>query len=162
MGMGSFAVGSFVIEYNDLKKICPDEIEVIEISKYFKNVGWGTIGQWLSWDDPDEIKDALYTAVEEDRNMPKLISGLKTTIDDIVEDIFQDYETVVTDLKNAFNKKTGLTLYFDYYNEEDGGRYDNPGDKDGCIFCVDGMVQLTPAGEKFKDIIGERKWTQFG
>jgi hypothetical protein len=24
------------------------------------------------------------------------------------------------------------------------------------------MVQLTPAGEKFKDIIGDRKWTQFG
>ena len=32
-------------------------------------------------------------------------------------------------------------------------RYDDPGDKDGCIFCVDGMVQLTPAGEKYKDIV---------
>mgnify|MGYP003704881897 CR=1 FL=1 len=45
---------------------------------------------------------------------------------------------------------------------EGGDRYDNPGDKDGCIFCVDGMVQLTPAGERFKDIISERKWTQYG
>jgi hypothetical protein len=24
------------------------------------------------------------------------------------------------------------------------------------------MVQLTPVGEKFKDIISERKWTQYG
>jgi len=30
MGMGSFAVGSYVIEYKDLKKICPDEIKAIE------------------------------------------------------------------------------------------------------------------------------------
>ena len=26
MGMGSYAVNSFVIGYDDLKKICPDEI----------------------------------------------------------------------------------------------------------------------------------------
>lgn len=162
MGMGSFAVVSFVIEYKDLKKICPDEIKVIEKSKYFKNVGWYNIGRWLAWDDPDQIKDALYTSIEEHRSMPKLISGLKTTIDDMVEGIFQDYENVIMDLKNSFNKNTGLTLYFDSYDEEGGDRYDNPGDKDGCIFCVDGMVQLTPAGKKFKDIITERKWTQFG
>jgi hypothetical protein len=30
MGMGNFAVGSFVIEYKDLKKICPEEIKSIE------------------------------------------------------------------------------------------------------------------------------------
>jgi hypothetical protein len=82
--------------------------------------------------------------------------------EEIVEDIFQEYEKLVINLKNSFNKNTGLTLYFDHYDEEGGDRYDNPGDKDGCIFCVDGMVQLTPVGEKFKDIISERKWTQYG
>ena len=41
-------------------------------------------------------------------------------------------------------------------------RYDEPNDKDGCIFCVGGMVQLTPAGEKYKDIVTERRWTQYG
>jgi hypothetical protein len=160
MGMGSFAVGSFVIEYKDLKKICPDEIKSIEKAKYFKDFGWGTIGQWLSWDDPENLKDALYASVEEDRSKP--VIRLEKDIDSIVEDIFQDYDNLITNLKNSFNKKTGLTLYFDHYDIESGDRYDNPGDKDGCIFCVDGMVQLTPAGEKFKDIISERKWTQFG
>ena len=158
MGMGSFAVGSFVIEYKDLKKICPDEIKTIEKAKYFKEVGWGTVGQWLAWDDPDQIKDAFYDAfydaILEDESKPG--------VDQIVEDIFQEYEKLVIALKNTFNKKTGLTLYFDSYDEEGGDRYDNPGDKDGCIFCVEGMVQLTPAGQKFKDIISERKWTQFG
>jgi hypothetical protein len=160
MGMGSFAVGSFVIEYKDLKKICPDEIKAIEKAKYFNQVGWGNIGRWLSWDDPDQIKDAFYDAILEDKSKP--IIRLELSEDQIVEDIFQDYEKLVINLKNSFNKNTGLTLYFDHYDEEGGDRYDNPGDKDGCIFCVDGMVQLTPAGEKFKDIISERKWTQYG
>lgn len=142
MGMGTFAVGSFVIEYKDLKKLCPDEIKAIEKEKDFKNIGWRSIGQWLAWDDPD------------------MITGIFD--EDYTNDILQTYDYLVTKLKNSFNKKTGLTLYFNFYIEEDGDRYDNPGDKDGCIFCVDGMVQLTPAGEKFKDVIFERKWTQFG
>ena len=160
MGMGSFAVGSFVIEYKNLKKICPNEIKSIEQAKYFKNVGWGSVGQWLAWDDPDQIKDALFDAVLDDKSKPVIRLGLMA--EEIVEDIFQEYEKLVINLKNPFNKNTGLTLYFDHYDEEGGDRYDNPGDKDGCIFCVDGMVQLTPAGEKFKDIISERKWTQYG
>jgi hypothetical protein len=161
MGMGSFAVGSFVIEYKDLKKICPDEIKAIEKSKYFKDIGgWGTIAMWLAWDDPDHIKDAFYDAILEDKSKP--VIRLELSEDKIVEDIFQDYENLIIDLKNTFYKNTGLTLYFDSYDEDGGGRYDNPGDKDGCIFCVGGMVQLTPAGEKFKDIVSERKWTQFG
>jgi len=160
MGMGSFAVGSFVIEYKDLKKICPDEIKALQKAKYFKEVGWGTVGQWLGWDDPERIKDTLFDAVLDDKSKPVIRLGLMA--EEIVEDIFQEYEKLVIALKNTFNKKTGLTLYFDSYDEDGGGRYDNPGDKDGCIFCVDGMVQLSPAGEKFKDIISERKWTQFG
>ena len=160
MGMGSFAVGSFVIEYKDLKKICPDEIKAIEKAKYFKDVGWNTIGKWLAWDDPENLKDELYVSVEEDKSKP--VIRLQLSEDQIVEDIFEEYENLVISLKNSFNKKTGLTLYFDIYDSECGDRYDNPGDKDGCIFCVDGMVQLTPAGEKLKDIVTERRWTQFG
>ena len=158
--MGSFAVGGYVIEYKDLKKICPDEIKAIEKAKYFKNVGWGNIGRWLAWDDSDQIIDALHDGVIDDKSKP--VIRLELSEDQIVEDIFQDYDGLVTSLKNSFNKNTGLTLYFDSYDEEGGDRYDNPGDKEGCVFCVEGMVQLTPAGEKFKDIISERKWTQFG
>lgn len=158
--MGSFAVGGYVIEYKDLKKICPNEIKAIEKAKYFDSVGWGNIGRWLAWDDADQIKDAFYDAILEDKSKP--VTRLELSEDQIVEDIFQDYDKLVTDLQNSFNKNTGLTLYFDSYDEEGGDRYDNPGDKEGCVFCVDGMVQLTPAGEKYKDIISERKWTQYG
>ena len=160
MGMGSFAVGSFVIEYKDLKKICPDEIKAIEKAKYFGNIGWGVIGRWLSWSDNDQMMESLYDAVLDDESKPTTRLGLSE--EQIVEDIFDQYERLVANLKTTFNKKTKLSLYFDSYDEEGGDRYDNPGDKDGCIFCVDGMVQLTPAGKKFKDIITERKWTQYG
>lgn len=158
--MGSYAAGSFVIEYDDLKKICPDEINAIENAKYFDSVGWGNIGRWLAWDDPDQIQDAIHDAILDDKSHPTI--RLELSYKQIMEDIFQEYEHLVIDLKNSFYTNTGLTLYFDHYDEDGGDRYDNPGDKDGCIFCVDGMVQLTPAGEKFKDIISERKWTQYG
>jgi|LakMenEpi03Aug12_release.lakeMendotaPanAssembly.Ray.scaffolds.fasta_scaffold685038_3 hypothetical protein len=148
MGMGSFAVGSFVIEYKDLKKLCPAQIKAIEKAPHFKSVGWYSIGRWLAWDNPEEVIEPIYECANDDEQA--------------TEEIFEQYESLIQSLKNTFNKKTGLTLYFDSYDEEGGDRYDNPGDKDGCIFCVDGMVQLTPAGKRFKDIITERKWTQFG
>lgn len=160
MGMGSYAVGSFVIEYKDLKKICPDEIKSIEKAKYFKDIGWNSIGKWLAWDDSDQFKEDIYASVEEDKSKP--VIRLEKDIDSIVEDIYNEYDKLIINLKNAFHQKTELTLYFDNYDEEGGDRYDNPGDKDGCIFCVDGMTQLTPAGEKFKDIITNHQWTQFG
>ena len=153
MGMGSYAVGSFVIGYDDLKKICPDEIKTIEQELHFTDIGWDNIGRWLSLDDPTYIEDVLLDEVDGD------------DIEDcqkLAEDMIQKYDKHIQVLKNSFNKKTGLTLYFDHYDEDGGDRYDDPNDKDGCIFCVDGMVQLTPAGEKYKDIITERRWTQYG
>jgi hypothetical protein len=155
MGMGSFAVGSFVIGYDDLKNICPEEINAIENEKFFKEIGWGTIGQWLSWDDLSVVEDAIldycFDEEKDDDHNQK-----------VAEEISRLYVNHINNLQSAFNEKTGLTLYFDHYDEEGGDRYDNPNDKDGCIFCVDGMVQLTTAGEKYKDIITERRWTQFG
>ena len=148
------------IEYKDLKKICPNEIKAIEKAKYFDSVGWGNIGRWLAWDDADQIQDSIHDGIIEDKSKP--ISRLELPVPQIIEDVFQDYDRLITNLKNSFHKNTGLTLYFDSYDEEGGDRYDNPGDKEGCIFCVEGMVQLTPAGEKFKDVISERKWTQYG
>jgi hypothetical protein len=179
MGMGTFGVKSFVIEYDRLKEICPDEIQAIESAKYFDSIGWQYIGRWLGWSDNDQIIDAIHDCVVDDQIFPPMPSDdptahrymhcksnpvmrLELSEDQIVKDIFDQYEILVTNLKTSFNKKTGLFLYFDYYDEDSGDRYDNTGDKDGCVFCVDGMVQLTPAGEKFKDIIFERSWTQFG
>ena len=153
--MGSYAVGSFVIGYDDLKKICPEEISAIENEKFFKNISWGVIGQWLCLDDIGHLEDAILdNCYDDDQN------------DDynqkVAVETSRTYVNHINNLQISFNEKTGLTLYFDYYDENGGDRYDNPNDKDGCVFCVNGMVQLTPAGEKFKDIVTERRWTQYG
>ena len=151
--MGSYAVGSFVIGYDDLKKICPEQIKTIEQELHFGDIGWDNLGRWLSWDDSTYVEDAILDSVDGD------------DIEDcqaLAEDMVEKYDKHIQALKNSFNGKTGLTLYFDHYDEDGGDRYDEPNDKDGCIFCVDGMVQLTPAGEKYKDIITERRWTQYG
>ena len=153
--MGSYAVSSFVIAYDDLKKIVPKQIKSIENEKFFKDIGWGVIGQWLCWDDicylEDAILDSCYDQDKDDDYNQK-----------VAEEICQLYDKHISELKNVFNQKTGLTLYFDHYDIDGGDRYDNPNDKDGCIFCVDGMMVLSPAGEKFKDIVTERRWTQYG
>lgn len=153
--MGSFAVNSFVIGYDDLKKIVPDEINAIENEQYFKDIGWYYIGRWLAWDDINELEEAIldncFDEDQDDEHNQK-----------VAEEISNKYNIHAANLKNAFNQKTGLTLYFDSYDEGGGDRYDEPNDKDGCIFCVDGMVVLSPAGEKYKDIVTERKWIQFG
>ena len=156
MGMGSFAVSSFVIGYDDLKKICPDEISAIENEKFFEEIGgWYHIGQWLGWDDISVVEDAILDNCydedhDDDYNQKVAVETSRT------------YVNHINNLQISFNEKTGLTLYFDHYNEDGGDRYDNPNDKDGCIFCVDGMMVLSPAGEKFKDIVTERRWTQYG
>ena len=152
MGMGSYAVNSFVIEYDDLKKICPDEIKTIEQELHFSDIGWDNLGRWLSWDDSTYVEDAILDTIDDD---------IEDT-QELAEDIIQKYDEHIQALKNSFNNKTGLTLYFDYYDEDSGDRYDEPGDKDGIIFCVQGMMVLSPAGEKYKDIITERRWTQYG
>ena len=152
MGMGSYAVGSYVIEYQNLKTICPDEIDTIENEKFFSDIGWETLARWFAWDDPSVFEDAIYDLfVNEEKN-----------VDDIVEEYTKIYDKHVTNLFKTFHEKTGLVLYIDHYDQDGGDRYDEPGDEEGCIFCVNGMVQLTPAGEKYKDIIFERRWTQYG
>jgi len=155
MGSGSFAVSSFVIGYDDLKKICPEQIESIENEKFFKHIGWGVMGQWLGWDDISYVEDAILDSCYDDDHDDDYNQK-------VAEEVSEKYNHLVADLKNAFYEKTGLTLYFDHYDSDGGDRYDEPNDKDGCIFCVGGMVQLTPAGEKYKDIVTERRWTQYG
>ena len=135
MGMGSYAVNSFVIEYDDLKKIVPDEIKTIEQELYFSDIGWDNLGRWLSWDDSAYVEDAILDTVDFD--------DIEDT-QELAEDIVSKYDKHIQALKDSFNKKTGLTLYFDNYDEDSGDRYDEPGDKDGIIFCVQGMTVLSP------------------
>jgi hypothetical protein len=68
-------------------------------------------------------------------------------------------------LQAAFSKATKvgtshLELGIGHYSSDEGDRYDDL--KQGCYFTVDNVIQLTPAGEKFREHLEERSWTVFG
>ena len=125
MGMGASPCSGWVIGYNDLKKICPKEVDLVEGDEEFE--GWGEVSRGFEF---NELPDILGKSVE--------------------------------DLIGQFFNNTGLALSLGFYNEDDGDRYDQVDSHESCVFFVDGMVALTPAGEKFKDVVRERLWTQYG
>ena len=125
MGMGTGACSGWVISYDNLKKICPKEIDDIEGAEEFED--WGEVSRGFEFNElPDSIKKS------------------------------------VEDLVGQFLNTTGLTLSLGFYHEDDGDRYDEVDSHEGCVFFVDGMVALTPAGEKFKDVVRQQLWTQYG
>ena len=125
MGMGTGACSGWIISYDNLKKICPKEIDDIEGAEEFED--WGEVSRAVEFDElPDSIKKS------------------------------------VEDLVGQFLNTTGLTLSLGFYREDDGDRYDEVDSHEGCVFFVDGMVALTPAGEKFKDVVKQQLWTQYG
>jgi len=150
MGMGNFAVDSYVITYDNLKKLCPKEIEAIETAKYWEFVGWGPLANGMSYNDTQTIGEGVFDSEEKlsDTQVIKICKG---------------FEKLAKALCAAFKKQTGgLELFFDHYNEDEGDRYDSVEHKDGCVFCVGNMTQLTPAGKKFQKVVEKRRWVQFG
>jgi len=126
MGMGASACSGWIISYDDLKKICPKEIDDIEGGEEFED--WGAVSRAVEFDELPVV-------------MQKAVEGLI----------------------GVFSNNTGgLTLSLGFYNEDDGDRYDEVDAHEGCVFYVGGMVSLTPAGEKFKNVVNQRLWTQYG
>ncbi len=125
MGMGAGACSGWVISYDDLKSICPKEVDLVEGDEKFED--WGEVSRGFEF---NELPVVMQKAVE--------------------------------DLVGKFRINTDLTLGLGFYNEDDGDRYDEVASHEGCVFFVDGMVILTPAGEKFKDVVRPQLWTQYG
>jgi len=77
-----------------------------------------------------------------------------------------EVQAALTTLVSAFEQATittqavGLELSCFHYDRENGDRYDEL--EDGVNWSVEGMTQLTPSGEKFKDVIEQKGWTQYG
>lgn len=62
-------------------------------------------------------------------------------------------------LRSAFKKATGLVLFVGYYNDDDGGPYD---EMDSVYWHVGGMYQLTEAGKKMKRFVTRQHFSQWG
>lgn len=74
------------------------------------------------------------------------------------EEKSESYKAYQT-LCEAFRQKTGLELYIDYHDPDNGDRYD---DVNGILWCVDGVYQHTKAGRKYQKQIQRKLWVSFG
>ena len=133
MSYGAFAQYADVIGMEDIKKICPKEL-----SKFLK---------------------AIKNTKEED------ITGGEFNLDSFAmnanngDDNPEKVHLAWMDLRNRFEKETGLTLCICYHSKDDGDRYDEVSD---TYFEVDGMYELTPAGKKMKDIVRRKFFVNYG
>ena len=89
----------------------------------------------VSFDEFSDLKSGLDTDTKSQENIDNL------------------YEL----LKKKFDKTTGLTLGLVHHKADDRGD-----ELDGGSFVVEGVWQLTSAGEKYISRIEKKTWTNFG
>jgi hypothetical protein len=98
----------------------------------------------------------------------KFNSALDENQDETLESFAQNAEDLdekskegktYIELCEAFEKKTGLSLYISYHDPDNGDTYD---DVNGVMWCVDGVYELTPAGKKHQKQIQRVSWVSFG
>ena len=112
------------------------------------------MAQCFRFEEPDLSE--LQTAISEQSPAEVNAHGgekFQAYEDQAVQEISAAFEA----LQAAFAKATAvgtshLDLAIGYHGEDDGDRYD---DVRGVFWAVDGMQQLSPAGEKFKDIVAQ-------
>jgi hypothetical protein len=139
MGMGTAPAHGFVISLDNLRELCPKEVEWCESLLKTHEMGWGEYARML--------------AMEEET--PKYL-------DETVTALLQAFaeRTAIFLPKECTSEHLDLELC--YYDEETGDRYDELDHVDGCFFLVSGMVKPTLPGEKFKEFVSEQQWTQYG
>jgi hypothetical protein len=78
---------------------------------------------------------------------------------------FEDAEAfapLVDNLINAFKNATALDICLTYYDYDSGSRYDEVEHKEGCIFEVLDVYELTPEAKRLKEKLHFGSWVVFG
>jgi len=138
MGMGAISCDAWTITLAGLKAICPGEVEACEMVFQRHGYDWDSFALAMRQEEFDDLSDDFDP---------------------------QDMVTAWAALQAAFQKATSvgtshLELGIGHYRREDGDRYDEL--EEGCYFTVEGVTQLTPAGERFKEHLEVKSWTVFG
>jgi hypothetical protein len=105
------------------------------------------------------------------------LNALRLTIESKIEeyegcpkDLFDEPESADSDeekelvalydeLQSKFYEKTGLEVFYEYHNPEDGDRYDEVSES---YWSLEGVEQFTPAAEAVKDKFDKCFFTTFG
>ena len=144
MGMGFAASFADVIDWNDIRKVVPKEATAFQ--RQLKAAGI----------DRDVFCHAMYL---DDWGIADF------QLDDAARDgTIRRITAAWEKLADAFTQKTtvgqaGLELVPGYHAADDGDRYD---DVQNGYFHVEGVYQLTPAGEKYADKIKRKSFVTLG
>ena len=150
MGMGAVPCSADVISFENVEKLVPAEFKSLKTLLLQRKIGdaWSAFAYCAQYSFLD-IEDV------------ELQFCLESEIDDnAARELTTQLQDAWDRLTVAFDNKTGLTLSIYYYNEEDGV-WDYRYDEHGCFFCVNGVWDRTPAGEKYKDYIQHCSWTVY-
>ena len=145
-----------VIEFDDVKAMCPAEADTLERALKNYGVDMETLAQVFRWEEPE--LDDLQMAVDE---AAQDVTDLDAHEANGVQEITEAFKA----LQAAFAKATAvgdshLDLSISYHDAEDeGDRYD---EVDGVFWAVDGLYQLSPAGQKFGDKVERQFFVTFG
>jgi hypothetical protein len=144
MGSGTSAAYGDIIEYEDLKKIVPEELYRFTLAGEEADLAFDDFARDAQWNRGEQlIEELVCYDVSED--------GAKA-----VSDAFDS-------LRDAFYEKTGMTLYVQYRDDDTGDSYD---EIDGGVWAVDGTTVESPEVIKMRETYGvevERKfWTIWG
>lgn len=135
MGMGTAACTGWIISLDAIRELCPNEVKGCE-DTFVSCSNDECEMDWNSFANDLEMEAA---------------EGNPLLMWEILQKAF------------AETTKTGdrhLELNIGYYYDDEGDRYDEL--EGGAYFYVDGMTQLTSAGERFKDKIEKKSWTVYG
>jgi len=136
MGMGNYAAFAEVVSKGFVEKISPEKFQnLIEALDEVENMSMEELAICAQYQE-DIFGELITKCSEED-----------------AKKIYDAYNDLCMD----FAEKTDLSLYLMYHNAEDRGDEVN-----GAFWCVEGVYTYTPAGEKYKNEIGRKFWTNFG
>ena len=142
MGTGYSGAYADTIEWDELEKICPTQCKKLSSLLKKHNV----------------MMDSLLATICEMEYDEDRINDF-VSYHNITDGVGEDMLLAVRELQIEFSK-TGLVIHCGYHDsQDDGDRYD---DLDGGFFRVEGMYQLTKAGEKFEEVITRCFYVQYG
>ena len=139
MGMGSAPASAWTISNENLRKIVPQEYDHLLSILESNDLNLDNIALSMQCD----------SKFSEDKNVDK---ALGYALDNL--------STAFRDKTSMVNANSHLEITLNYYNSEDGDRYDEL--EDGAFWTVEGVEMLTPSGNKFREFLEFSRWTIYG
>jgi hypothetical protein len=135
MGMGNYACYADTVSEDFVKEICPEELKNLQLVLGKNDFDMDRLG-----------RAAMHGDLEGEL-------GLEIESEVAINAILNVYDA----LCQAFRKETGLGLELMYHDKDDRGD-----EVDGYFWGLEGVYIYSPAGEKHKDKIQRKTWTEFG